>query len=42
MKVVEGGVIPEITGTAFVNGRVEILFQDDDPFRFGITPATIS
>ena len=39
---VEGGVIPEITGTAFVNGRVEILFDPDDPFRFGISPATIS
>ena len=42
VKEVDGGVIPEITGKAFVNGRVEILFQDDDPFRFGITPETIS
>jgi 4-hydroxyproline epimerase len=39
---VEGGVIPEITGTAFVNGRVEVLFDPADPFRFGISPATIS
>jgi 4-hydroxyproline epimerase len=42
VKEVDGGVIPEITGTAFVNGRVEILFQEEDPFRFGITPGTIS
>ena len=39
---VDGGVIPVITGTAFVNGQVEILFNPQDPFRFGITPATIS
>lgn len=38
---VDGGVIPEITGSAFVNGRVEILFQPEDPFRFGITAETI-
>lgn len=42
VRVVEGGVIPEITGTAFVNGRVEILFDPADPFRFGITPGTIA
>ncbi|MGI9244482.1 MAG: proline racemase family protein [Verrucomicrobiales bacterium] len=42
VKPVEGGVIPEITGKAFVNGRVEVLFQEADPFRFGITPQTVS
>ncbi len=42
VKVVGGGVIPEITGTAYVNGRLEVLFQPDDPFGFGITPGTIS
>ena len=42
VREVEGGVIPEVTGTAFVNGKVEILFRDGDPFRFGITAETIS
>ena len=42
VKPVDGGVVPEITGKAFVNGRVEILFQEADPFRFGITPQTVS
>jgi len=39
---VEGGVIPEVTGTAYVNGHVEVLFHPDDPFKFGITPGTVS
>lgn len=36
---VEGGVIPTITGTAFVNGESRILIDEQDPFRFGIRVA---
>ena len=42
VRQVEGGIIPEITGAAFVNGRVEIIFDPEDPFRFGITSETVS
>ena len=34
---IEGGeVVPHITGRAFVNGESRILFDPEDPFRFGI------
>ncbi|MFT4550316.1 MAG: 4-hydroxyproline epimerase [Verrucomicrobiales bacterium] len=39
---VDGGVIPEVTGTAYVNGLIDLVINPDDPFRFGITPATVS
>ncbi len=32
-----GGVIPSITGSAFICGETKLVFQDDDPFRLGIT-----
>jgi 4-hydroxyproline epimerase len=32
----EGGVIPTITGRAFINGDVRLVIDPDDPFRFGI------
>jgi 4-hydroxyproline epimerase len=35
---VEGGVIPIITGRAFVNGDLRLVISPDDPFRFGIEP----
>ena len=31
-----GGVIPSITGQAFVTGEGRLFFQNDDPFRNGI------
>ncbi|WDI30127.1 proline racemase family protein [Hyphococcus flavus] len=31
-----GGVIPSITGEAFVFGETQLVFQNDDPFRLGI------
>lgn len=31
-----GRVIPRVTGTAFVNGEVTVLFHANDPFAFGI------
>jgi 4-hydroxyproline epimerase len=32
----EGGVIPTITGRAFINGDVRLVTDPSDPFRFGI------
>ena len=34
--VVEGKVIPEIRGTAYVNAEATLLVQDDDPLAWGI------
>nr|WP_272214705.1 proline racemase family protein [Marinicella sp. W31]MDC2880207.1 proline racemase family protein [Marinicella sp. W31] len=31
-----GGVIPSITGNAYVMSVAELVFQPDDPFRNGI------
>jgi proline racemase len=35
-RFVEGGIIPTITGRAFVNGDLRMVVSPDDPFRFGI------
>lgn len=32
-------IIPSIRGTAFVNAEATLLFDDSDPFQFGIRPA---
>ncbi|HEV7225698.1 MAG TPA: 4-hydroxyproline epimerase [Pirellulales bacterium] len=32
-------IIPTIRGTAFINAEATLLFDDDDPFQFGIRPA---
>lgn len=32
----EGGVIPTITGRAFINGDTRLVINPHDPFRFGI------
>jgi 4-hydroxyproline epimerase len=32
-----GSVIPTITGSAFVNAKGEIVFDEQDPFQFGIS-----
>jgi 4-hydroxyproline epimerase len=31
-----GEIIPSITGTAYICGETELIFQDDDPFRTGM------
>lgn len=31
-----GGVIPQVTGSAWVNGETTMIFDGHDPFRFGI------
>jgi 4-hydroxyproline epimerase len=33
---VDNGILPTIIGTAYVNGVVDVLFDPDDPFRFGL------
>ncbi len=35
-KVVDGQVMPEIRGTAYVNAEATLLVQDDDPLAWGI------
>ena len=34
------GILPTITGAAHVNAVVEVLFDPDDPFRFGLESST--
>ncbi len=34
-------VIPSVTGTAFVNGKYTVIFNPEDPFRYGITAQTV-
>ena len=36
VKVVEGRVLPSITGSAFVNAEATLIFDDADPFCHGI------
>jgi proline racemase len=33
-----GGVIPTITGRAYVNGDIKLVIDERDPFRFGFSP----
>jgi proline racemase len=33
-----GGVIPTITGRAYVNGDMKLVIDERDPFRFGFSP----
>ncbi len=35
-RAAEGGVIPTITGRAFINGDLRLVIDSHDPFRFGI------
>jgi proline racemase len=39
---VEGGVVPTITGRAFVNGDLRLVIDLRDPFRFGISASAPS
>ena len=32
----DGALVPHISGSAFVTSRATLLFDEDDPFRFGI------
>jgi proline racemase len=34
----EGGIIPTVTGRAWVNGDVRLVIDPNDPFRYGIDP----
>lgn len=36
MQLVDGEVVPVIRGSAFVTAEVDLVFNSDDPFRFGI------
>lgn len=35
-RMVEGRILPSVTGSAFVNGEAELILNPDDPFCFGI------
>ena len=35
-RVVEGRILPSVTGSAFVNGEAELILNPADPFCFGI------
>jgi 4-hydroxyproline epimerase len=39
-RLTEGGVIPTITGQAFICGEGQLLMHPKDPFCWGITPHT--
>jgi proline racemase len=34
----EGGIIPTVSGSAWVNGDLKLVIDPNDPFRFGIDP----
>ena len=34
--IVDGDVIPTIRGTAFITAEIELLLDENDPYRFGI------
>jgi 4-hydroxyproline epimerase len=36
VKVIDGKIIPSITGTAFVTAEIDLMFDPSDPFRLGI------
>lgn len=36
VSVIDGKIIPSITGTAFVTAEIDLMFDPSDPFRFGI------
>ncbi|HEY2157514.1 MAG TPA: proline racemase family protein, partial [Isosphaeraceae bacterium] len=35
-RAADGAIVPEIRGTAYVNGEATLLVQDDDPLAWGI------
>jgi 4-hydroxyproline epimerase len=36
VSLVEGKIIPEITGEAYITAETELVFSEGDPYRFGI------
>ena len=36
VSIVQGQIVPEITGSAYVNAEAELLLDDRDPFCYGI------
>ena len=36
VAIVDGKIIPSITGTAYVTAEIDLIFNDDDPYRSGI------
>ena len=36
VEIVEGKIIPVIKGTAFISAESDLIFDENDPFRFGI------
>jgi 4-hydroxyproline epimerase len=38
-ETADGGIVPTITGRAFLSSEGELLLEDADPFRLGIKPA---
>ena len=36
IKVVDGAIIPSIRGQAFITGESKLIFQENDPLRWGI------
>jgi 4-hydroxyproline epimerase len=36
IDVVDGEIIPNISGTAFLCGKSTLIFSEQDPFRWGI------
>ena len=36
IEIVDGAVIPSITGSAYITGESTLILDEDDPFRFGI------
>ena len=37
VKIIDGKIIPMIRGTAFITGDNELILDENDPFRFGIS-----
>lgn len=39
-RLAQGGIIPTITGRAFINADVRLVFDPRDPYRFGLRPVS--
>lgn len=37
VKIVDGKIVPQIRGTAFIVAESELILDEDDPFCFGVT-----
>jgi 4-hydroxyproline epimerase len=36
VRIIDGKIVPQITGTAFVNADIDLILNDADPFCYGI------